>query len=107
MPDPNVTNIYFPDTKAEAVFAPDGPKPKFLIDQPLFKVLVVGLEAGQQIPLHPGETAIYHFLEGSGLMTVGDETFAVHPGVTIFTPAGTQRGINARTRVIFLGSKGA
>lgn len=100
-------NIYFSDTKSKAVFASDGPKPQFLIDTPQFKVLVAGLEAGQQIPIHPAEAAMYHFLEGEGLMTVDEETFAVKPGVTIIAPGGAKRGINAKTRIIFLGSKGA
>jgi len=29
--------IYFTDTKAKAVFLPNGPKPQFLIDTPNFK----------------------------------------------------------------------
>ena len=102
MPD-----VYFQDTKSIAVFAPGGPKPQFLIQTPQFKALVVGLEAGQQIPVHPGEAAMYHFLEGEGLMTVDEETFAIKPGVTVVAPSGSKRGMNARTRVIFLGSKGA
>ena len=101
-----VSEIYFADTLAKAVFSADGPKPQFLIDTPHFKVLVVGLEAGQQIPLHPGESAMYHFLAGEGLMTVGEETFAIKPGVTVIAPAGAARGMNARTRMVFLGSKG-
>jgi mannose-6-phosphate isomerase-like protein (cupin superfamily) len=101
-----IPQIYFTDTKAKAVFAVDGPKPQFLIDTPQFKALVVGLEAGGQIPVHPGETAMYHFLEGTGLMTVGDESFEIKPGVTIVVPSGERRGMNAKTRVIFLGSKG-
>ncbi len=100
------SQIYFVDVKAKAVFATDGPKPQFLIDMPQFKALVVGLEAGGQIPVHPGETAMYHFLEGTGLMTVGDESFEIKPGVTIVVPSGERRGMNAKTRVIFLGSKG-
>jgi mannose-6-phosphate isomerase-like protein (cupin superfamily) len=100
------SKIYFTDIKAKAVFATDGPKPQFLIDTPRFKALIVGLEAGGQIPVHPGETAMYHFLEGTGLMIVGDETFKIKPGVTIVVPSGERRGINAKTRVIFLGSKG-
>lgn len=100
MPD-----IYFPETKSKAVFAADGPKPQFLTDTPQFKVLVVGLEAGGQIPVHPGEAAMYHFLEGEGLMTVDEETFAVKPGVTVIAPSGAKRGMNAKTRVVFLGSK--
>lgn len=101
-----IPQIYFTDTKAKAVFAVDGPKPQFLIETPQFKALVVGLEAGGQIPVHPGETAMYHFLEGTGLMTVGDESFEIKPGVTIVVPSGERRGMNAKTRVIFLGSKG-
>jgi quercetin dioxygenase-like cupin family protein len=107
MPDTTQTSIYLADTRTQAVFAADGPHPNFFVDLPNFKALVVGLEAGGQIPLHPGEPAIYHFLEGSGLMTVEDETFAVHPGVTIYAPAGARRGMNARTRLVFLGAKGA
>jgi quercetin dioxygenase-like cupin family protein len=101
-----ISQIYFADTKSKAVFAAEGPKPQFLIDTPQFKVLVVGLEAGGQIPVHPGEAAMYHFLEGTGLMTVGDEAFEIKPGVTIVVPGGVKRGMNAKTRVIFLGSKG-
>jgi quercetin dioxygenase-like cupin family protein len=101
-----VSEIYFPDAKGQAVFAADGPKPHFLIETPQFKALVVGLEAGQQIHLHPGEAAMYHFLEGEGLMTVGEETFAIRPGVTVIAPSNAQRGMNAKTRVVFIGSKG-
>ncbi len=100
------SQIYFTDTKAKAVFAADDPKPQFLIDTPQFKALVVGLEAGGQIPVHPGEVAMYHFLEGTGLMTVGDEAFEIKPGVTVVVPSGVKRGMNAKTRVVFLGSKG-
>lgn len=98
--------IYFADTKLKAVFAADGPKPQFIIDTSKFKVLVVGLEAGGQIPIHPGEAAMYHFLEGEGLMTVNDETFDIKPGATVVVTNGARRGMNAKTRVVFLGSKG-
>ena len=102
MPD-----IYFPDVKSKAVFAADGPKPQFIFDTPQFKALVVGLEAGGQIPVHAGEAAMYHFLEGEGLMTVDEEAFVIKPGVTVIAPSGSKRGMNAKTRVVFLGSKGA
>jgi len=101
-----MSDIYFTDTKSKAVFSAESPKPQFLIDTPQFKALVVGLEAGGQIPVHPGETAMYHFLEGEGLMTVDDESFAIKPGVTVVVPSGAKRGMNAKTRIIFLGSKG-
>ena len=56
--------------------------------------------------LHAGEAAMYYFLEGEGLMTVDDEAFAIKPGVTVIVPSGAKRGMNAKTRVVFLGSKG-
>jgi len=101
-----ISKIYFADTKVKAVFAAEGPKPQFIFDTPKFKVLVVGLEAGGQIPVHPGEAAMYHFLEGTGLMTVGEDDFEIKPGVTVVVPSGVKRGMNAKTRVVFLGSKG-
>ena len=99
------SQIYFVDIKAKAVFAADGPKPQFLLNTLNFKALVVGLEAGGQIPLHPGESAMYHFLEGTGLMTVDGDTFEIKPGVTIVAPNGAKRGMSAKTRIIFLGCK--
>jgi mannose-6-phosphate isomerase-like protein (cupin superfamily) len=101
-----MSDIYFADTKSKAVFSAEGPKPQFLFDTLQFKALVVGLEAGGQIPVHPSEAAMYHFLEGEGLMTVDDEAFAIKPGVTVVVPSGGRRGMNAKTRVVFLGSKG-
>jgi mannose-6-phosphate isomerase-like protein (cupin superfamily) len=104
MPE-QLTNIYLAQTKDKAIFTPDGPKPQFLVDTEHFKVLVAGLEPGQQIPVHPDVTAVYHFLEGSGLITVGEENYAIQPGVTVIAPDGARRGMTARTRVIFLGAK--
>jgi len=39
-------------------------------------------------------------------MTVDDEIFDIKPGVTVITPNGARRGMNAKTRVVFLASKG-
>ena len=101
-----MSEAYIEDVKSKAVFSPQGTKPQFLIDTPAFKALVVGLEAGQQIPVHPSATAVYHFLEGEGKMTVGDETFDVKPGATIVAANGVKRGLTAATRVIFLAARG-
>jgi quercetin dioxygenase-like cupin family protein len=101
-----MSNNYFPDIRTKAVFSTKGPKPQFLIETPQFKALVVGLEAGGQIPVHPGEAAAYHFLEGEGQMIVDEETFEVKPGVTVVAPSGAKRGVNAKTRLVFLGAKG-
>ena len=83
-----LSTTYVFDLKDQAVFSAEGPKPQFLVDNPAFKVLVVGLEAGQQVPLHSAELAMYYFLEGEGLMTVGDENYAARPGVMVSNFSG-------------------
>jgi quercetin dioxygenase-like cupin family protein len=98
--------IYHADIKSLAVFAADGPRQQVLIDTPKLKAILVGLEAGQHIPVHPEQAALYHFLDGEGLMTVDEESYRVTPGVTVVAPEGSSRGMNARTRLVFLASKG-
>ncbi|MCC7119076.1 MAG: DUF861 domain-containing protein [Anaerolineales bacterium] len=101
-----MSEVFFPDLKSKAVFSPAGPQPQFLLDTPQYKALVVGLEAGQQLPPHPAEASVFHFLEGEGQMTVDGETFAFAAGSTVVMPAGAKRGVQAKTRVIFFVTKG-
>lgn len=100
-----ILDVYLADIQDIAVFVEDGPHPQFLVDGPHFKVLVAGLEPGQHIPVHPDVTAMYHFLAGRGKMTIGEQSFDVHPGVTVIAPDGQGRGMQAETRLIFLGAK--
>jgi len=97
--------IFYADTKAQAVFGETGPRPRFLLDSDPFKVLVAGLEAGQQIPIHPESASMYYFLEGSGMMTVDDMQFEIQPGATVIALAGAKRGMRADTRLVFLAAK--
>lgn len=97
--------IFYANTKAQAVFGETGPQPRFLLDSEPFKVLVAGVDAGQNIPTHSESAAMYHFLEGSGTMTVDDQQFPVGPGATVIALAGAHRGMQADTRLIFLATK--
>ncbi len=64
--------------------------------------MVAGLEPGAKIPPHPEGPAIFHFLEGTGQMIVGDQAYAVQAGATVVVPDGAVRGIEAETRLAFL-----
>lgn len=97
--------IYYADTKAQAAFAATGPQPRFLLDSEHFKVVLAGLEAGQQIPVHPDAMAVYHFLEGVGTMIIDDQHFPVGPGATVIALAGARRGVIADSRLSFLACK--
>jgi quercetin dioxygenase-like cupin family protein len=97
--------MLFPDWRDQVVFSSDGPKPQALIETAKFKVVLAGLEAGQKIPPHSEGESMFHFLEGSGWMLVGDERLAVKSGSTVVTPAGTSRGVQAETRLVFLAAR--
>lgn len=97
--------VYFPDVRVCALFDTDGPRPQFIVDSRNLKAIVAGLEAGQQIPPHPESIAVYHFLEGDGVMTVNGEVFSVAAGATVVTPPGAARGLRAASRLIFLAVK--
>ena len=96
---------FFPDWRTQVVFSPAGPKPVTLVENEKLRTLVAGLEAGQMIPPHPGELAVYHFLEGNGWMTVDGERLAVSVGATVIVPQGAARGIQAETRLAFLATR--
>ncbi len=99
--------IVYRDWREKVVFAPDGPRPQRLLDCKQFQVVLVGLEPGQQIPVHPAPPAVYYVLEGRGWMTVSGRRIDVGPGVTVVVGEGEPRGFEAQTRLSFIGARGA
>ncbi|MCB0130257.1 MAG: hypothetical protein KDD78_05400 [Caldilineaceae bacterium] len=97
--------LYFPTAIDLAVFDEAGPRPQFLVDSEKLKVIVAGLESGQEIPVHPETLAVYTFLAGSGVMTVDDQAFAITAGAVVVAPPGAARGLRADDRLIFLAAK--
>ncbi len=95
----------YPDWKEKVVYSTDRPQPQALVEGGQFKVVLAGMEPGQAIPQHSEGLAVYHFLEGSGWMTVDGESFFVKPGATVITPQGARRGIQAETRLAFLAAR--
>lgn len=105
---PNVDgHTVYPDWEEIVTFGDQGPSPQPLIETDRLKAVVVGLKAGQTVPHHPSTEAIYHFLSGTGTMSIGEETVAVHAGATVVVPNGAYRGINASTDTVFLGTRPA
>ena len=51
----------YPDWRARIVFAQDGPRPQLLLDATQFKVVLVGLQSGQNLfPVQGSRVAIGH-----------------------------------------------
>ena len=103
MPDHDTPTKY-PNWKESVTFDDHGPSPTTILETDHLKAVLVGLKAGQAIPIHPSPEAVYHFMQGTGTMTVDDETFTIQPGITITTPTGSRRGIDAATDIVFLGT---
>jgi quercetin dioxygenase-like cupin family protein len=97
--------VFVADWHDQAVFSPDGPHPQVLVQNDKLKAIIGSLEAGQVIPPHPEALAVYHFLEGSGWMTVDEERYPVLSGTIIITPEGAARGVEADSRLVFLAAR--
>jgi quercetin dioxygenase-like cupin family protein len=97
-----VAHKYYPKPLEKIVFSPDGPQPQALFAEGQVKIIMVGLQAGQKIPIHPGGLASFQFLEGKGVMDVDGEHLSVEPGTVIITQHGATRGIEAETELKFM-----
>ncbi|HEY8619745.1 MAG TPA: cupin domain-containing protein, partial [Dermatophilaceae bacterium] len=96
----------WPDWRSTVTFSEDGPGVTLLHESPELKVVLVGLGVEQALPVHPGPSASFHFLEGEGVMVVGTEEVEVAAGATVVVPTGVSRGVRATSRLVFLGSLG-
>lgn len=96
----------WPDWRAAARFSDDGPGVVLLHESPELKVVLVGLGPGQELPAHPGPSACFHILDGTGSVLVDDEEIAVSAGATVVAPGGSRRAVRAVSRLAFLGSLG-
>jgi quercetin dioxygenase-like cupin family protein len=94
--------FFFQNWRDRIIFSAGGPQPQVLYEDGKIKVVVVGLEPGNKIPIHPGDAGVYHFLEGAGQMQVDENTFHVQSGSTVIVPAGSARGMTADTRLAFI-----
>ena len=93
---------YYPNPLEKIVFSPDGPQPQSLFADGQVKIIIIGLEAGQKIPVHPEGLASFQFLEGKGVMVVDGERLSVGPGTLVITQEGAPRGIEAETQLKFV-----
>lgn len=89
--------------REKIIFSPNGPQPFVLVENERIKSVLVGLEPGQVLPLHPGPDGVYQFLEGAGWMLVDEQRLRVQAGSLVVVPDGAKRGVEAETRLAFVG----
>ncbi len=84
-------------------FSSDGPAKRDFHRGEDFNVLVIGLERGQEIPVHTEPYNVFFFVvSGKGLFTLHGERFELGAGEMVYSPAG-ERGIVALDRLSLLG----
>ena len=93
-----------PNWKDKIIYSENGPQHQILLEDDTYRAVLVGIEAGQRIAPHPGMSAVYQILEGSGWAVVDGERTQVGPGAVIAVTRGSSRGFEAETRLAFLGS---
>jgi quercetin dioxygenase-like cupin family protein len=93
-----------PSIQGLAQFAPDRFKAITLIQSPRSKTMVVGLEAGQAIPVHhPASDLTLIVLEGQATLVAADQELEkAGPGAALLVEAGQARGIRADQRTSVL-----
>jgi quercetin dioxygenase-like cupin family protein len=86
------------DIKDRVEFA-DEFRPRILKVADGFKVPLICMEPGQEIPPHPSGTGIFFIVSGAGVMTIEGEEVEVSAGNMIFIDAGEARGIKATEKL--------
>jgi len=94
--------LIYPNWRELVIYSSKGMQPKVLVETKNYKSVVAGMAAGNSMPPHAEGPAIFHFLEGSGKMIVGQKTLSVQAGATVVVPNGANRGIEAETQLAFL-----
>jgi len=94
--------MIIPSIKDKAIFAADKFQAVTLAQTPRSKTMVVGLEAGQAIPVHhPKSDLTLLVIEGQATL-VGEDQELQHagPGAMLYAEAGKARGIKADQRTV-------
>jgi len=69
-----------------------------------FNVVLICLEAGQEIPSRPEPYGVcFYVISGKGAFSVGNEQFELAGGNMIYVPADEARGIQSMERLTLLG----
>jgi quercetin dioxygenase-like cupin family protein len=96
-------HAYVPDLAKEAQFSSEKPTSRILYSTPRTKVVLMALEAGQELAPHASpRPVVLHFLSGSGFLRFDQDEHAVGAGTWMVLPAGLNHGLRAESPLVFL-----
>jgi len=77
---------------------------KDLCKTKIFNIVLVCLEAGQEISPRPEPYDVcFYVIDGRGIFTVGEEQMNLKSGSMVFAPANVARGMKSIKRLSVLG----
>jgi len=94
----------WPDWRTVVAARDSGPDVAVLHESAELKVVLVALAAGQGLPPHPGPTASFHILSGTGVVVIDEVEHPVSAGATVVAVSGTHRSVRATSPLVFLGN---
>ncbi|MCC6241151.1 MAG: hypothetical protein IT448_12715 [Phycisphaerales bacterium] len=91
-----------PDLNKAAKFAPERFQGSTLVQSPRSKTMVVGLEAGQAIPVHHPKSDLTMVVISGDAWFVGEGEELEHagPGAVLMAEAGKARGVRAHSKTV-------
>ena len=69
--------------------------PQILKASPGYKIPLICMKPGQEIPPHSGGTGVFYIVSGKGVMTVEGQDVEIQAGNMILIDEGESRGIRA------------
>lgn len=88
----------------EEEFSSDHFIPKFLHSSDKIRVMLLCLDAGQEIPPHTSPEATLHVVKGKGTITVGDDEVSVQAGTIVIVPAEVSHAVKCQERMALLAT---
>ena len=84
----------------ERQFFPEKFTPQIIRTTPHYKVPLICMESGQEIPPHPSGTGVFYIISGKGVMCVEGKDFEVTAGTMVLVEKGESRGIKATEKLV-------
>src|SRR5210317_361075 len=69
--------------------------PRILKVSPTYKIPLICMKPGQEIPPHEGGIGVFYIVSGKGVMTVDEQEVEVQEGNMVLMDKGESRGIRA------------
>jgi quercetin dioxygenase-like cupin family protein len=91
------------DALKEVAFSPERPLSRLLVDSPEMRIVVFGLEPGQEIPPHTAPSRVMMFLlRGKGTFTTAKGNEPASPGALAVTEPNEPHGLKAVEQCVML-----